>query len=107
MTDYERLRALAEQATPGPWEPRGLDYSTAVDQVDTRVSIARLGDPLDSRAWCNAQFIAAANPATVLALLDENTALRRGQGRAPDACRANDRTPLHTTHPIENSQETT
>lgn len=83
MTDYERLRALAQAATPGPWEARGLDYSTAVDQVGTRKSIARLGDSLDSEAWRNAQFIAAANPATVLTLLDEIAALRRGQGGAP------------------------
>lgn len=83
MIDHAKLRQLAENATPGQWEARGLDYSTAVDQVGTRRSIARLGDSLDSGAWRNAQFIAAANPSTVLALLDEIAALRRGQGGAP------------------------
>lgn len=37
----------------------------------------------------------------------ENYLLRQGRGGTPETHVADDRTPLHLTHPIENSQETT
>lgn len=35
----------------------------------------------------------------------ENALLRQGRGGTPETHVADDRTPLHLTHPIENSQE--
>jgi hypothetical protein len=66
--DTKRLREIAERATPGPWESilsgpvsrqRLVVDDDACKVVDCGVSNA------------NAAFIAAANPQTVLALLDE------------------------------------
>jgi hypothetical protein len=73
MGDYDDLRRLAEAATPGPWEARtetghpgvlaivpdgGFDWVCSL-QVSNRPGFRR-----------DAAFIAAANPQTVLALLD-------------------------------------
>lgn len=83
MTDHNELRALALAATPGPWE-----YSTAgLGATDgsfilTEHFVRRPGDDVAIAAEIinpddcktsedNAAYIAAANPATVLALLDE------------------------------------
>lgn len=86
MTPDEKaeLRKAAEAATPGPWldwrpqhvkwdDPmacgydckpgRGIYYCTGPDCES------------DEQAECDGLFIAAANPATVLALLDENARL--------------------------------
>ena len=81
--DVAELRRLAEAATPGPWEAFGA--------VDGRRGKRWLGVTTDMRATesaragdvfaaqnCTRQdalFIAAANPAAVLALLDERDAL--------------------------------
>lgn len=73
--DKDKLRQLAEAATPGPWfaSPSHDHYKVLQDNdsgllpeiagVDERVDVA---------------FIAAANPATVLALLDELAACKAG-----------------------------
>lgn len=86
--DTAKLRALAEAATPGPWR-----YGIDIDQLSDGGS----GYPLDYYPDCrtvveiscrecgersditeaDAAFIAAANPATVIALLDEIDTLRR------------------------------
>ena len=82
--DVAELRRLAEAATPGPWEAFGA--------VDGRRGKRWLGVTTDMRATesaragdvfaaqnCTRQdalFIAAANPAAVLALLDDADALR-------------------------------
>ncbi len=72
-----RLRALAVAATPGPWsagvsDPEGLPNDTptifAPEMVDV-VALAPVGD--------DAAFIAAANPAAVVALLDALDAAER------------------------------
>lgn len=67
MTALSRLKQLAEAATPGPWEA----YGTWVAEVTAHAA----GDPEapDTRLLeCdefNADYIAAANPQTILALL--------------------------------------
>jgi len=70
--DLTALRDLAEKATPGPWHFH-QDDGTALDisevciprpEEDVDLSIASLLEDRDGA------FIAAANPATVLALLD-------------------------------------
>lgn len=67
--DTKRLRELAEAATPGPWKeqhwkgaPDGCVYSS--NEWVSNASVE------------NASFIAAANPQTVIALLDEIDAFR-------------------------------
>lgn len=91
MTHLDKLRGLAEAATPGPWVAENY-----VDEVGLSV-IASLKDDCISNptrgqvchvsvvagatgadpagATTNAAFIAAANPATILALLDRIVAL--------------------------------
>ena len=89
MTDYDDLRAKAQAATPGPWWA-----------VDNSVWDAPTPPPPESDddafgEWCgwrredvvhgyrsnveaDVEFIAAANPAVVLALLDEIAHWRGG-----------------------------
>lgn len=76
MTDItelaQRLKASAEKATPGPWEVQFDDEIYATDGVDNeQVAIATL----DAR---DADYIALANPANVLALVE---ALEKAQQR--------------------------
>lgn len=76
-SESARLRALAERATPGPWEAEG-DYKSpdilACGQVVAVTIASDMKPPVDK---ANAEFIAAANPSAVLALLDEADRLRR------------------------------
>lgn len=66
MTDIDALRKVAEAATPGPWELDGSDIAAGdywvAYSADTSVT--------------DAAHIAAFDPPTVLALLDEVAALR-------------------------------
>ncbi|AXD33986.1 ead/Ea22-like family protein [Salmonella enterica] len=65
--NYQALRIAAENATPGEW--RTDDYGVIADAgLNANYYIASCSGP-DNRA--NKRFMAAANPATVLALLDE------------------------------------
>ncbi|WP_234105006.1 ead/Ea22-like family protein [Citrobacter freundii] len=65
----QALRVLAENATPGEWCADGYHGVIADAGLNANYYIASCSGP-DNRA--NKRFIAAANPATVLALLDEN-----------------------------------
>ncbi|HBR4404511.1 ead/Ea22-like family protein [Klebsiella pneumoniae] len=68
----QSLKAAAEKATPGPWEVQFDDEIYATDGVDNeQVAIATL----DAR---DADYIALANPANVLALVE---ALEKAQQR--------------------------
>lgn len=75
----EELRALAEKATPGPWEPRHQGLTDGYPNVI--VNAAESGYPgailWGVRAEKDAAFIAAANPTAILALLDERDELKR------------------------------
>ena len=78
MTDYNKLRALALVATPGPWATdrhlgsRSGEVLICLDAQDRGRGIAIAETvPGTGKEACNAAYIAAANPATVLALLDE------------------------------------
>ena len=62
MTDREKLRKLAEAATPGPWSTAAFQL---VIDVARRIDVGMCGHRDD------AAFIAAANPAVVLGLLDQ------------------------------------
>ena len=90
--DYQALRAKAEKATCGEWS---LEYGKSRFDGDDAlihrevagyIPICRIegahpesgfDEDFQMEQQANAEFIAAANPATVLALLDENERLCR------------------------------
>jgi hypothetical protein len=80
--DTARLRALAEAATPGPWEvPESIHGDPYINEVGKGTLIGgniALANTRDDYGRSNAAYIAAANPAVVLALLDR---LERAEGR--------------------------
>ncbi|HCQ4247740.1 TPA: ead/Ea22-like family protein [Escherichia coli] len=69
--NYQALRMAAENATPGEWCSDDYYGVIADAELNANYYIASCSGP-DNRA--NKRFIAAANPATVLALLDEREA---------------------------------
>ncbi|WP_105492323.1 ead/Ea22-like family protein [Escherichia coli] len=66
--DYQALRMAAENATPGEWCSDDYHGVIADAGLNANYYIASCSGP-DNRS--NKRFIAAANPAAVLALLDE------------------------------------
>ena len=68
--DLAALRQLAEKATPGPWQHCSGHWVYA-----DRLFIAMVDD--SERGAHEGAFIAAANPATILALLAELESDRR------------------------------
>jgi hypothetical protein len=77
-TAIERLRELAEGATPGPWE---IDDGLMLYTETPRGTLTLL--EMGSENTCdeaNGRFIATANPAVVLALLDVVEAAERVAG---------------------------
>lgn len=82
LTDAElaELRARAEAATPGEWERPSFpqDHRIVARQGSAEQTIAevRWVPPTWATRGANADFIALANPATVLRLLDELQRLR-------------------------------
>lgn len=101
MTDHNELRALALAATPGPWrvgrgsksriyapyhvQPDGHAIARTYGSELNGIGVADLTGPVNI---ADAAYIAAANPATVLALLDEteaaHTARREAQARVAE-----------------------
>ncbi|EBH8129341.1 ead/Ea22-like family protein [Salmonella enterica] len=73
--DKHALREVAEKATPGNWHRASSRFNgitvTPFSLCDEEVMLAHAVEKRD------AEFIAAANPATMLALLDENLQLQR------------------------------
>lgn len=67
--DTTKLRELAMKATPGPWYSNWPEERCAWKDIGhSRHPVAYTGDCFDDAP--NAEYIAATNPATVLALLD-------------------------------------
>lgn len=88
MIDTTKLRELAQNAAPGPWtqwEGRGWVHAGTPEASATcylagiygQICRTDCGDFSDAQEIKNAEYIAAANPATVLALLDELDRLRK------------------------------
>lgn len=75
MTTNKELRELAKKATPGAWGKDGVYVCTTITAGET-IYVQTWNAVAESHEESNAQFIAAANPATILALLDENEALQ-------------------------------
>lgn len=88
MVDRKRLRELAMAATPGPWRTHSAGTSddgvvrTIRDQskMSREVAITTTGDVTDEREAANTEFIAAANPQTILELLDALDAAEQERG---------------------------
>jgi hypothetical protein len=70
--DLAELRRLVEAATSGPWKfsPNRYRTSGVVDAAKRRVASSHVGEKSDGQALHDGEFIAAANPATVIRLLD-------------------------------------
>ena len=67
------LRALAEAATPGPWEPYlNMHGDAYVCEKGRKLFgvIAHASSSPDDYGRANAEFIAACNPETIIELLD-------------------------------------
>lgn len=77
--DKRALREAAEKATRGPWEmERENIWFTDEDGYTKHLAYVQQGDDVDDKQdHYNTAFIAAANPAAMLALLDENLQLQR------------------------------
>lgn len=93
--DHAELARLTEAATPGPWfetegHPSGRTYGIHAEAGPV-VAFRGIAKP-HGQGEHNAAFIAAANPATVLALLAENAALRAARDDASASCTAWSRT---------------
>lgn len=89
MTDKQKLRGLAESATGGDWEYR-LGMVRTLPDADGYVPIAVA--PNAPKNWrgqrdMNMEFIAAAKPSAVIALLDQCEALHSVLGD-PDEIKA-------------------
>lgn len=73
--DKRALREAAEKATPGLWvylpQNTSIEYDYGSDDSQGSVTYMDSGDFTQKQTDLNGAFIAAANPATVLALLDE------------------------------------
>lgn len=99
--DKTALRALAEAATPGPWtyfpKPKYSEHHVSVPIAGSGWRRALFDDGCSTGAP-DAQFIAAANPATIIALLEELVRTERNrdmwkeqvatQAAQIEACRA-------------------
>lgn len=97
MTDHAELRRAAEAATPGPWSCNRhwaivggpiLEFTNGAAQQQIAMACGQSW-MRDDELRNNAEFIAANNPKTVLALLDEidrlkaeNDALRKFSAEA-------------------------
>ncbi len=93
-TDTAALRATAEAATPGPWKRDTMGGLNGDVRGEKGRWIALCwgltkGDPNrhEYKVECNAnaEFIAAANPTTIKALLDELDQLRAALKEAEEA----------------------
>jgi len=87
--DHAELARLAEAATAGPWEtyPEAFSPRSFVIPTHHASDDPAVGSVLSRQ---DAAFIAAANPATVLALLSEIAALRGALAAAQNADAEND-----------------
>ena len=87
MSDYSKLQELAEKATPGPWDRSdGNEVSVSYEGDEAYWEWENAGPAQlhgsGEQPIADADFVAAANPATVLALLAEIKRLRTAEGDA-------------------------
>ena len=95
MTDTTELRRAAEAATPGPWCAFiSSDVSEVQKENNHRDAVVHwsgfdAGDLPKRQRPKDALFIALANPATILALLDEREKLLKVVDAAKESCHVN------------------
>jgi len=92
MNDLNKLKELAGKATPGPWAmaidwERAAVYSTSKDAYPEGKRVVCSGnqnnkgrynaESWSGSDWSDAAFIAAANPATVIGLIEQLEAAQR------------------------------
>lgn len=80
MTDHDKLRALAEEATPGPWESEECFSPSCWCKWISCAPDKGMGGSIASPASIgrdDADYIAATSPDVVIALLDEIAALKK------------------------------
>jgi hypothetical protein len=78
MTDYTELKRLAEAAPGGPWIAENDSLYFKDDGYTRHLLDADAGHDVEDEAYYAAlNFIAAANPTEVRALIAENEALRQ------------------------------
>ena len=78
MADYSELKRLAEAATPGPWYAENERYEGAINAEYRHIGMVSMHANVREdipQNFANQAFIAAANPAAVLAMLSENERL--------------------------------
>lgn len=78
MSDHSELKKLAEYATPGPWVAQHPNAGQRGSEVASEGGLNQVCADLGPS---NALYIAAANPAAVLALIAEVEALRKDAER--------------------------
>lgn len=80
MKDYSELKKLAEAATPGHWVAEKDEDTIRVDSSeplpDIIVWCGSFGDSGGFNSDADKEYIAAANPAAVLALIADNERLK-------------------------------
>lgn len=85
MTDHAELRRLAKAATPGPWvtdaQQNGAIFNIESESGDMCIAMSQENPAptrleINEQRRANAEWIAAANPKTILALLDEIDGLK-------------------------------
>jgi hypothetical protein len=81
MIDIDEIEALAKAATPGPWQ--SSQYDDLEDSNGHDLLTSSGGVSCFNRAG-DADFVAAANPATILALIAEVRALRNLESAVRD-----------------------
>ena len=97
MNDINKLRLLAQDATPGPWyvgsgihEGRNIYSVVSVTDAEgfTYQPVVATAEDNDTKLWSeNTSFIAAANPAAVSELLDRLEAAERERDWHADRCK--------------------
>ena len=81
MSDHSELKKLADAATPGPWGYSG-SYIAPLRTEEDGASYVEMWRPVaQANNPENSKFIAAANPAVVLALIAEVEELRKDADR--------------------------
>ena len=83
MIEFDGLKRLAEAATPGPWDV--AVWTCGVRGCEVKRDIDRIGCDLH---FPNAAYIAAANPATILALIARLEAAEADRQKAVDSANA-------------------
>ena len=77
MVDYSELKQLAEAAPEGPWF--GPEYAPGTSYVfDVDLGTLLHYESIESEQDACLRYVAAANPAAVLALIAENDGLKTG-----------------------------